>query len=218
MEKGRLIIDGVDVSGSVGSAASVPYSNTNSGLEATNTQGAIDELATSVTELNSNLAERIQWWIDHHYLPDPLNASLYLYSYGNVYNAITNGYIGLEWGSGGTLTFMSEYMSLVTNSGSSNYIAAYTNNKIDLTSYKKLRAKVNFTRNTEGSVFILASPDKTTTPNQLDSNLFGKYDNSVNGEIEIDVTGISGEYYVGVGVRAYNSKVETALVYEIWLE
>ena len=55
MEKGRLIIDGVDVSGSVGSAASVPYSNTNSGLEATNTQGAIDELATSVTELNSNL-------------------------------------------------------------------------------------------------------------------------------------------------------------------
>lgn len=56
MEKGRLIIDGVDVSGSVGSAASVPYSNTNSGLEATNTQGAIDELATSVTELNSNLS------------------------------------------------------------------------------------------------------------------------------------------------------------------
>lgn len=55
MEKGRLIIDGVDVSGSVGSATSVPYSNTNSGLEATNTQGAIDELATSVTELNSNL-------------------------------------------------------------------------------------------------------------------------------------------------------------------
>ena len=55
MEKGRLIIDGVDVSGSVGSAASVPYSNTNSGLEATNTQGAIDELATSVTELNSKL-------------------------------------------------------------------------------------------------------------------------------------------------------------------
>ena len=55
MEKGRLIIDGVDVSGSVGSAASVPYSNTNSGLEATNTQGAIDELATSVTELNSKI-------------------------------------------------------------------------------------------------------------------------------------------------------------------
>ena len=55
MEKGRLIIDGVDVSGSVGSAASVPYSNTNSGLEATNTQGAIDESATSVSKLNSNL-------------------------------------------------------------------------------------------------------------------------------------------------------------------
>ena len=59
MEKGRLIIDGVDVSGSVGSAASVPYSNTNSGLEATNTQGAIDELATSVTELNSNLSTKM---------------------------------------------------------------------------------------------------------------------------------------------------------------
>lgn len=62
MEKGRLIIDGVDVSGSVGSAASVPYSNTNSGLEATNTQGAIDELATSVSKLNSNLeSNNFEW-------------------------------------------------------------------------------------------------------------------------------------------------------------
>ena len=55
MEKGRLIIDGVDVSGSVGSAASVPYSNTNSGLEATNVQGAIDELNSNLDEQNKNL-------------------------------------------------------------------------------------------------------------------------------------------------------------------
>ena len=55
MEKGRLIIDGIDVGGSSGSASSISYSNTNSGLEATNAQGAIDELATSVTELNSNM-------------------------------------------------------------------------------------------------------------------------------------------------------------------
>ena len=51
MEKGKMIINGVEVGGSFGSATSVPYSNTNSGLEATNVQGAIDEL-------NSNLTKR----------------------------------------------------------------------------------------------------------------------------------------------------------------
>lgn len=38
-------------------ANDIVYDNTTSGLTATNTQGAIDELATSVTELNSNLED-----------------------------------------------------------------------------------------------------------------------------------------------------------------
>ena len=64
MEKGKMIINGVEVGGSFGSATSVPYSNTNSGLEATNVQCAIDELnsnikniqyGTTVTASNDNV-------------------------------------------------------------------------------------------------------------------------------------------------------------------
>ena len=187
-------------------------------METTEHGFAADALAVKnqFNEQNKNFAEKIQWWIDHHYLPDPSNARLYLYSYGNTYNDITNGYVEKDWESGGTLTFKSESMSLVTNSSTSNYVGAMTNYSIDISAYKKLKAKVDYTKNS-GSIFIYVTQNTSTNPTNLGANQYTRYDASVDGEIEVDVTQFSGEYYIGVAVRGY-SKSDSALVYEIWLE
>ena len=57
MNNGTHIKDGVIYSGGATSADQIAYDNTNSGLEATNTQEAVDELSSDLTELSGTVAD-----------------------------------------------------------------------------------------------------------------------------------------------------------------
>lgn len=56
MNNGTHIKDGVIYSGGATSADQIAYDNTNSGLEATNTQEAVDELSSDLTELKEDFS------------------------------------------------------------------------------------------------------------------------------------------------------------------
>ena len=74
--------------GGASKAESIKYNNAESGLEATDVQGAVDELNESVNEVNNSVNEvneSLKWWIDNGLLPNPNNPNpIYLISYTNI--------------------------------------------------------------------------------------------------------------------------------------
>ena len=229
MEKGRLIIDGVDVSGSVGSAASVPYSNTNSGLEATNVQGAIDEL-------NSNF---IQWWIEKGFLPNPLTNRLSIMSNGILLN---NQNISTRGNQNYSVTFenITDALQINFNKTTSNNVGAtgfaVLDNPLDLTNYKKLHLvydtikwngngtiipnstmgdQFSFRTSLENFKYGATSGDTSVIkPTQIKLDVGNMYTE------DIDLSDLTGLYYFGISQGTYTSGQHSLTINlrDIWLE
>ena len=142
-----------------------------------------------------------------------LSYDLVLYDSGEEYSDITGGWSGFACYSGtskGTFTKNSSSIYIKSNgSKGAQSIAAAPANKIDITDISTLKVNVtSFNVQSEyRSYFILSSSRNTSSVN----NSVATKEITGTGEIALDVSGLSGSYYVIVYTRA----VDGANTYEL---
>lgn len=142
-----------------------------------------------------------------------LSYDLILYDSGDEYTDITGGWSGFACYSGtskGTFTKNSSSIYIKSNgSKGAQSIAAAPANKIDITDISTLKVNVtSFNVQSEyRSYFLLSSSRDTSSV----SNAAASIEIKGTGEIALDVSGLSGSYYVIVYTRA----VDGANTYEL---
>ena len=142
-----------------------------------------------------------------------LSYDLILYDSGEEYSDITGGWSGFACYSGtskGTFTKNSSSIYIKSNgSKGAQSIAAAPANKIDITDISTLKVNVtSFNVQSESrSYFILSSSRNTSS---VDNSVATK-EITGTGETELDISGLSGSYYVIV----YNRAVDGANTYEL---
>ena len=142
-----------------------------------------------------------------------LSYDLILYDSGEEYSDITGGWSGFACYSGtskGTFTKNSSSIYIKSNgSKGAQSIAASPENKIDITDISTLKVNVtSFNVQSEyRSYFILSSSRNTSS---VDNSVATK-EITGTGETELDISGLSGSYYVIV----YNRAVNGANTYEL---
>ena len=146
-----------------------------------------------------------------------VSTHLYLYHSGDECADVTGGWKSMRYASDktssiGTLTRGSAYIKLSVNGQD---IRAYTAYRIDLTDYNSLHVNVSSVYesvNWRYSVEISSSLGTTvsSTTNVASANVYGA------GEYVIDVSSISGSYYICVCLWAVNSQYMT--FDKVWLE
>ena len=142
-----------------------------------------------------------------------LSYALILYDSGDEYTDITGGWSGFACNSGtsiGTITKNSSSIYIKSNgSKGAQSIAAAPANKIDITDISTLKVNVtSFNVQSENrSYFVLSSSRDTSST----SNSAATKEITGTGEIALDVSSLSGSYYVIV----YNRAVNGAGTYEL---
>ena len=142
-----------------------------------------------------------------------LSYDLILYDSGEEYSDITGGWSGFACYSGtskGTFTKNSSSIYIKSNgSKGAQSIAAAPANKIDITDISTLKVNVtSFNVQSEyRSYFILSSSRNTSSVN----NSVATKEITGTGETELDISGLSGSYYVIV----YNRAIDGANTYEL---
>lgn len=223
MEKGKLIINGVEVGGSSGSATSISYDNTNSGLEATNVQGAIDELNSNLQYSNLNMrynatTDKIEvlyngvWkeWVFAGV------QTCYLYNRGDEINLLTGGWISdgytmsTDKTTSGVLNEASMSINGPGSNGNSQILGTY--NPIDVTNYTKIKIHVLNANlySSVGGYLILA------TTKQLNTDICIEINSKSENTYILDITDLSGEYYIACVARGTATRGFVAD--KIWLE
>ena len=147
-----------------------------------------------------------------------LSYSFFLYKDGNEYTSITGGYSYLRILSTSYAqvdpTKGADYIRLAP-SGSSKQSSAVTVNGIDLTDYSTLYINITeFDRTASGyRDFIVKSSRSSGTTFAGDTQITG------TGVYSIDVSGLSGSYYIGVFCNSNGSSVHCYISFDkIWLE
>lgn len=119
-----------------------------------------------------------------------------LFDKGNTFDDVTGGWSAWAWRNQnvGQATFTSG--GIYVNPADNCCVAATPNNKIDLTKYSKISFKlVENTFNTDGRVWFAAKAEKDKSEN-MDARLdIGELS---SGTYSLDISGLNGEYYVGV--------------------
>ena len=142
-----------------------------------------------------------------------LSYALILYDSGDEYTDITGGWSGFACYSGtskGTFTKNSSSIYIKSNGSSgAQSIAASPENKIDITDISTLKVNVTSFNVQSGyrSYFILSSSRNTSSTD----NSVATKEITGTGETELDISGLSGSYYVIV----YNRAVNGANTYEL---
>lgn len=142
-----------------------------------------------------------------------LSYALMLYDSGDEYTDITGGWSGFACYSGtskGTFTKNSSSIYIKSNgSKGAQSIAAAPANKIDITNISTLKVNVtSFNVQSEyRSYFLLSSSRDTSSVSKAAANK----EITGTGEIALDVSGLSGSYYVIV----YNRAIDGAGTYEL---
>lgn len=135
-----------------------------------------------------------------------LSYDLVLYDSGEEYSDITGGWSGFACYNGtskGTFTKNSSSIYIKSNgSGGAQSIAAAPANKIDITDISTLKVNVtSFKVQSENRAFFLLSSSRDTSSV---SNSVAKKEIPGTGEIALDISGLSGSYYVIVYTWAVN--------------
>lgn len=117
------------------------------------------------------------------------------------YSGDGNIFPGMAWtGQGanaGTVSSSSLKVILPNNSGKTNS-SCRTSSKVDLTNYSKITFVVSGFDNTGGGEFSVGIDNDTST---YEHSSFYKYLNvSKNGTYTLDVSGVSGSYYIAIAV------------------
>lgn len=147
-----------------------------------------------------------------------LSYKFYLYKSGNEYTSVTGGfeYLAILSGSYSEVAPVKNASSIrLAPSGSSKQSSAVTVNAIDLTDYSTLYVNITeFDRTASGyrDFFVKSSRTSGTTfagDTQIDNT----------GVFSIDVSSLSGSYYVGVFCNSSGSSVHCYISFDkIWLE
>ena len=149
----------------------------------------------------------------------------YLYNNGNTYEEITGGWTldGKAWSSDGTnkvtpkATYYDSYMQ-ITHSTSSNAGGgrAYLVNAFDLTNDSKLVLEGSFVTNrTTNKLFIWSSLSGSyiSTNAAAELNLNGTFTT-----LEVDVTALIGNYYIGFGLYNTTSTSSNLQIHRMYLK
>lgn len=145
---------------------------------------------------------------------------LRLYNPGNEFEEVTGGFSKAYENSVGTRTLTKNSDSLFlqtagTSSGGANFTVA-TENLIDLTSFSTLYARIAFTNSKYTRFYLAAGTSKNAG---LSGDCAFYTSASTEGVVELDISNLSGEYYVWVGLggtQASNSG--NCYVYEVYLK
>ena len=142
-----------------------------------------------------------------------LSYDLILYDSGEEYSDITGGWSGFACYSGtskGTFTKNSSSIYIKSNgSKGAQSIAAAPANRIDITDVSTLKVNVTaFKAQSEYRSYFLLSSSRDTS--STDNSVVVK-EIKGTGEITLDVSGLSGSYYVIV----YNRAIDGAGTYEL---
>ena len=150
---------------------------------------------------------------------------LYLTKNGDSLDGITGGWTGTD----GCLTFPNGTMDITaqTFGGSVSYGAAYTNNKIDISSWNKVEITVTgVDSGSDSNRFLCLFMDKPEgTSYDWNSNSGIPNTNLVltaepiqgAGTYYIDTSSLSGSYYIGVLLRGYGFNKASVTATEVML-
>ena len=151
-----------------------------------------------------------------------VNWALYLYTPNDVHQDVTGGYEGKAikcadtyggypiTGAAPTITYNAENMSVSLTNGSAGYNksgSVLTMNKIDLTDYDSLTFK--FSKSGANSAIFYVSQSNTAFNPAASEQVSGSASST---SVTLDVSGLSGEYYVGLNLLAGSSSVVTCTV------
>lgn len=118
-----------------------------------------------------------------------------LYDAGNEFEAYTGGFeqYGFPSASVSAGGSISKRESSIAMSVGGKGVSASTVNKIDLTDFNTLHVNIlsNTSAGNRGTLFVAS--DRTTTVSLVDIG-------GVIGEAILDISGLNGEYYLGVGI------------------
>ena len=139
-------------------------------------------------------------------------APVFYYDTGNEFNAITGGWVVGYSTFTGTQSKEATYLNLTTNYGARTYV---TNNLIDLATIKKLYIEWEQTgTGTFGCEFIVGTvkTDKNFTSEIVFTTNFTKRIDT------LDVTALTGQYYLKAITQTIQSSTSTLKVHRIWGE
>ena len=150
----------------------------------------------------------------------------YLYTLGNLYEDLTGGW---EAKTGNwrdvqsalpTVTSSANGIRVYQNGGNNSW-GVSTKNTIDLSNYKKYTMKINVTEARTGDgIAVWASTPKTiaagTVFPSVNVNGISTYPGQI--DVELDVSSLSGKYYVGFRGSNGNTSIFDATILEARLE
>ena len=241
---GKLIIDGIEVGGS-SSASSVKYDNKNSGLEATNVQGAIDELNSNFSNSSLIYNEETDYfgmtyngeWKDVVFAGFK---SVYLYMNGeeftsrhggtwtfNSNQSTANYYDFINLGASTSKTKNNDNINMKatipTTAASLALASCYLSEAIDLTNYSKIVVRATRTGAKSAYVRVYSSIPENTK-NGTNQVAYKSLGSGANIETVLDISSVTGLNYILLEVGGYagdsggsSGSVELT-VYEVRLE
>ena len=194
-------------------------SNGTKTLKAKDTSGkalfnvSVGEWTVSCTDGSSTVSKSVTITATGQVESVKLSYDLILYDSGEEYSDITGGWSGFACYSGtskGTFTKNSSSIYIKSNgSKGAQSIAAAPANKIDITDISTLKVNVtSFNVQSEYRAYFLLSSSRDTSSV---SNSVASKEIKGTGEIALDISGLSGSYYVIVYTRA----VDGANTYEL---
>ncbi len=136
----------------------------------------------------------------------------YLYKNGNEYESLTGGWgsadVGYTWGNNATYlnnaTKNSDSITIASANGKAGAVG--TKNKIDVTNYSRLKFVYSSTANNEAkSIFALNAGRNCNKDSNSDIVAFTTYPSGDNKTVELDVSKITGSYYVIATVDSNHS-------------
>ena len=173
----------------------------------------VGEWTVSCTDGSSTVSKSVTITTPGQVESVKLSYALILYDSGDEYTDITGGWSGFACYSGtskGTFTKNSSSIYIKSNgSKGAQSIAAATANKIDITDISTLKVNVtSFNVQSEYRAYFLLSSHRDTSSVSESVATTGI---PGTGEIALDISGLSGSYYVIVYTRA----VDGAGTYEL---
>ena len=224
-------------------AQNITFNNTLTGLTSTHVQGAIEEVK-EIADSGKAIAESTQEFVNevegemckYNVETDALDiysggevvgsfpcrfqiTQTFIYNKGDEFTDTTGGWSGsgYKYGTITTTAFGKDADSINVVYASEDQIACIgTVNMIDLTNYSKLYVKSNFSAVAKNGVPCYISPNK----NPFNSGAVVQQNMGTTGETinEIDITNVSGSYYI-IFCCSYNPNWgATGEITEIWFE
>ena len=131
--------------------------------------------------------------------------TVWLYNAGELYATVTGGWSMGYQGNGSTsITLESERIRVACN-GQSVWIAVATNNAVDMTPFSTLT--VNFTQSgnndySNNRLYLMTSHDASPNTETPYAEFSGRYTNKI---MTLDVSAVTGEWYIGMGTNNYGT-------------